>query len=59
MDSKAHADPVRSQRVIEQQPWGSLGCVEDIAKAVVFLSSENAGWVTGVNLPVDGGYMAQ
>ena len=36
---------------------GELGKVEDVAKAAVFLASDDAGWITGVPLPVDGGYM--
>jgi NAD(P)-dependent dehydrogenase (short-subunit alcohol dehydrogenase family) len=40
-------------------PWGSFGKVEDVAGAAVFLASEDASFVTGVLLPVDGGYVAQ
>jgi 3-oxoacyl-[acyl-carrier protein] reductase len=32
-----------------------LGTVDDIAAAVLFLASEQAGWITGQTLPVDGG----
>jgi 3-oxoacyl-[acyl-carrier protein] reductase len=35
---------------------GLLGTPEEVAKAVVFLSSSGASWITGVNLVVDGGY---
>jgi meso-butanediol dehydrogenase/(S,S)-butanediol dehydrogenase/diacetyl reductase len=35
-----------------------MGVVDDVARSVVFLASEDAGWITGVNLPVDGGYTA-
>ena len=31
---------------------------EEIARAVVFLSSDQASGITGVNLPVDGGWLA-
>lgn len=41
--------------VIELTPAGRLGEVEDIADAVVFLSSDAARFITGVGLPVDGG----
>lgn len=40
-------------------PWWNDGNVEDVAKAVVFLASEDAAWVTGIAMPVDGGYVAQ
>ena len=36
---------------------GGMGEPEAVAKAAVFLASEDAAWVTGVPLPVDGGYM--
>lgn len=40
-------------------PFKGLGHAEDIAKAAVFLASDDASWVTAVTLPVDGGYSAQ
>lgn len=36
---------------------GKLGSVEDVARAAVFLASDDAAWITGVPLPVDGGYL--
>ena len=41
--------------VIELTPAGRLGQVDDMADAVVFLSSDAAKFITGVGLPVDGG----
>lgn len=38
-----------------RQPWGRLGRPEDIGKAAVFLSSEDADFITGTSLLVDGG----
>ena len=38
-------------------PLGRLGEPEDVANAVVFLSSEQASWITGVVMEVDGGAM--
>lgn len=40
-------------------PIGRLGLAEDIAKGIVFLSSDDAGFMTGAGLVVDGGYTAQ
>jgi NAD(P)-dependent dehydrogenase (short-subunit alcohol dehydrogenase family) len=35
-----------------------LGSPEDIAPAAVFLASDEASWVTGTNITVDGGFTA-
>ena len=40
-------------------PWGDWGNTEDVAKGAVFLASDDSAWVTGIGLPVDGGYLAQ
>ena len=42
--------------VEKKHPFRGLGTPQDIARAAVFLASEDAGWVTGIGLPVDGGY---
>src|SRR3546814_6134515 len=36
----------------------ALGTPEDIAKAVTFLASDDAGFITGATIPVDGGFTA-
>jgi NAD(P)-dependent dehydrogenase (short-subunit alcohol dehydrogenase family) len=41
--------------VVEQTPLGRLGEVNDMADAVVFLASDQARFITGIGLPVDGG----
>ena len=38
-------------------PMGRLARPQDIAAAVLFLVSEQAGYITGITLPVDGGYL--
>lgn len=40
-------------------PIGRLGIADDIAKGIVFLASDDAGFMTGSGLVVDGGYTAQ
>jgi NAD(P)-dependent dehydrogenase (short-subunit alcohol dehydrogenase family) len=49
-------DAETKARLDTHHPFRGLGTVEDVAKAAVFLVSEDAGWVTGIGLPVDGGY---
>lgn len=43
------------QKAIEQTPLRRLGRAEEIAWAVAFLASDQAAFITGVTLPVDGG----
>ncbi|MEE8499998.1 MAG: SDR family oxidoreductase, partial [Kiloniellales bacterium] len=39
-------------------PMARLGEPRDVASAALFLASDEAGYMTGVNLMVDGGWMA-
>ena len=41
---------------IENMPLGRVGQVEDIAEAVRFLAGPESSWITGINLPIDGGH---
>jgi NAD(P)-dependent dehydrogenase (short-subunit alcohol dehydrogenase family) len=41
------------------QPINRLGTADEIAQVVLWLCSPGAGFVIGVALPVDGGYVAQ
>ncbi len=54
---KAEGEPW--ERMLDQHPIRRLGEPEDVAAAAVFLASDEAGWITGVTLPVDGGYTAR
>lgn len=49
------ADPVKRQARIDEIPLGRLTTVEDVANAVLYLASEEASFLNGVNLPIDGG----
>ncbi len=44
-----------AQAAISRTPLGRLGTADDIAKAALFLASEDSGWVTGEELLVGGG----
>jgi NAD(P)-dependent dehydrogenase (short-subunit alcohol dehydrogenase family) len=46
------------KNLLSKQPLG-LGSPEQIADVAAFLVSDASGFITGVNLPVDGGYLAQ
>ena len=48
-------DPPSKATLVEKTPLGRVGTPEDIAKAVRFLMSDEAGFVTGTTLIVDGG----
>jgi NAD(P)-dependent dehydrogenase (short-subunit alcohol dehydrogenase family) len=41
---------------IENMPLGRVGTVDDIAEAVRFLAGSESSWITGINLPIDGGH---
>jgi NAD(P)-dependent dehydrogenase (short-subunit alcohol dehydrogenase family) len=52
-------DPERLRFLEDRHPMGRLARPEEIAHAALFLASDEASFVTGVCLPVDGGYTAQ
>ena len=47
-----------TDRLKDYQPLGRVGQPRDIANAALFLASDDAEWITGVVLPVDGGSYA-
>ena len=47
--------PGQLDRLRSLYPLGRVGEPEDVAAAVAFLASDDAAWITGVTLPVDGG----
>jgi NAD(P)-dependent dehydrogenase (short-subunit alcohol dehydrogenase family) len=51
--------PANRDFVLERTPLGRVGAPADVAGAVVFLASGQAGYVTGQHLLVDGGWTAQ
>jgi NAD(P)-dependent dehydrogenase (short-subunit alcohol dehydrogenase family) len=56
MSAKAlNGDPERKQKVFARTPLGKLGEPGDIGDAALFLASDQAKYLTGVVLPVDGG----
>lgn len=51
-------DPDVFKKLARWYPMGRVAEPEDIAKAVSFLGSDDAGYITGISLPVDGGLLA-
>ena len=49
-------DNQRRREIVERTPLGRWGKVEDVTGAALFLCSGQAAFITGVVLPVDGGY---
>lgn len=48
-------DPERERKVLSRTPMGKLGSPEDVANAALFLASDEASYLTGTILYVDGG----
>jgi 3(or 17)beta-hydroxysteroid dehydrogenase len=56
--SKRTADPEVRATMLRQVPMGRAGRPEEVANAVLFLASDEASYITGAELYVDGGYLA-
>jgi NAD(P)-dependent dehydrogenase (short-subunit alcohol dehydrogenase family) len=51
-------EPAR-QQTLNRIPIGRMGTATDIAKGIVFLASDDSGFMTGAPLDLDGGITAQ
>jgi NAD(P)-dependent dehydrogenase (short-subunit alcohol dehydrogenase family) len=56
--SNLTANPEYRQVMLAQVPMGREGRREEVGYAVLFLASDEASYITGIELPVDGGFLA-
>ena len=52
------ADPERAERMAQFIPMARFGTPDEVAEAAVWLCSDDAAYVNGLALPIDGGYLA-
>ena len=58
MTQPGHANPEVAQKRIEATPLGRFGTPRDIAMGCLYLASDEAAWITGTELVIDGGMTA-
>ena len=58
MTAATREDPKRLESFMTRIPMGRVGETEDLVGPVIFLASDMARYVTGITLPVDGGFLA-
>jgi meso-butanediol dehydrogenase/(S,S)-butanediol dehydrogenase/diacetyl reductase len=55
---KLTADPTYRDKMLAAVPMGRAGRVEEVAYAALFLASDEASYITGTEVVVDGGWLA-
>ena len=53
MDDARYADFLAHSQTT--YPLGRVGQADEVARVILFLGSSDAGWITGVTMPIDGG----
>ena len=59
MNEKHVVNSERGRKILQRTPMGRFGKLDEIQGAAVFLASESARFITGIVLPVDGGFLAR
>ncbi len=59
MQQRWQTNPVQQRATAGAVPLGRVGTTQDMANACLFLLSDQASWITGTELIVDGGLMAR
>src|SRR5881628_3750454 len=59
MTERRRADPATYQRMVDRIPLGRYGEADEVAYGVLYLASDEAAFVTGSELVIDGGWTAQ
>ena len=57
-DERIRKEPAIFERLVKWYPLGRVGEPDDVAKAALFLASDDAAWISGSVLRVDGGLLA-
>lgn len=58
MVEKVLADPQWYNLIVSRTPLGRPGTPEEVAELILFLASSRASYITGANIPIDGGWTA-
>ena len=59
MNTKVLDIPERMEAIVKRTPMGRIGALDEMVGAAVYLASDAAKFVTGVTIPVDGGFLAK